>query len=211
MDASASNSGPDDRADAHDVVATYPDLESARAAMTILERHGVEGAHIELHVPDAEGNPLADDAQRDADMAATGQVGKRAGIGLVAGAAIGAVVGALIGAAASLVFDIANVLALALGGAFGGAGFGAYAGGFYGGATGLPVTEAWGESYAADERSSVGEPPPVGPQRQRRRGRRGGASPAGDGNPTPAPGRRRRAPRRRLRSPPSEAAPPTPR
>lgn len=158
MDASASHSASDRSATAHDVVATYPDIESARAAMTILERHGIGGGDIDLHVAGADTGPLTEASQRDADMAATGQVGKRAVAGLAIGAAIGAVVGALIGVAASVLFDVASVVALGVGGAFGGSAFGAYAGGFYGGATGLPVTDAWGESYAAENESEVGEP-----------------------------------------------------
>jgi hypothetical protein len=153
MDAAASNRG-----NAHDVVATYADIDAARAAITILERHGIEAGNIHLDVPGAERQPLSNDAQRDADMAATGKVGKRAGIGFVGGLLIGALVGAVLGAAASAIFDLYSPFALGLGGALAGGLFGAYAGGFYGGATGLPVSEAWGETYNAESSSSTGEP-----------------------------------------------------
>ena len=155
MDASAKDTSS---ARAHDVVATYSDVESARAAITILERHGVEGGAIELDVPGAEVRPLSNDAQRDADMEATGKVGKRAGVGFLGGVLLGAVLGAVLGAAASAVFDIYSPVALALGGAIGGAFFGGFAGGFYGGATGLPVSEAWGETYTAEASAGTGEP-----------------------------------------------------
>jgi hypothetical protein len=147
-----------DRATANDVIAIYPDIDAARAAITILERHGVEGGAIELDVPGAERRPLSNEAQRDADMEATGKVGKRAGVGFVGGALIGALIGALLGAAASAVFDLYTPLALGLGGALGGAIFGGYAGGFYGGATGLPVSEAWGETYNAEASDGTGQP-----------------------------------------------------
>lgn len=153
MDAATS-----DHAKAHDVVATYTDIDAARAAITILERHGVEAGDIELDVPGAERRPLSNDAQRDADMESTGQVGKRASVGLLGGLLIGAVVGAALGAAASAVFDLYTPFALGLGGALGGALFGAFAGGFYGGATGLPVSEAWGETYNAGSSDGTGEP-----------------------------------------------------
>lgn len=153
MDAAASN-----HARANDVVATYSDIEAARAAITVLERHGVEAGNIELDVPGAERRPLSNEAQRDADMAATGKVGKRAGLGLVGGLLLGALVGAVLGAGASAIFDLYSPLALGLGGALAGGLFGAYAGGFYGGVTGLPVSEAWGETYNAESSTGTGEP-----------------------------------------------------
>jgi hypothetical protein len=123
MDASADN-----QASAHDVVATYENIDAARAAITILERHGVEA------------------------------VGKRAGVGLVGGLLIGALIGAVLGAAASAIFDLYSPLALGLGGALAGGLFGAYAGGFYGGMTGLPVSEAWSDTYNAESSDGTGQP-----------------------------------------------------
>jgi hypothetical protein len=153
MDGDASN-----QANANDVIATYADIDAARAAITVLERHGVEAGNIELDVPGAESQPLSNEAQRDADMEATGQVGKRAGIGLVGGLLIGAVIGAVLGVAASELFDLYTPLAVGIGGALAGGLFGAYAGGFYGGATGLPVSEAWGETYNAESSTGTGQP-----------------------------------------------------
>jgi hypothetical protein len=153
MDASAS-----DHAQANDVVATYADLESARAAITLLERHGVEGGAIELVVPGEDERALTNDAMRDVDMQATGNVGKRAGIGLLGGAVLGAVIGAVLGALASSVFDIYDTLPMAIGGALALGAMGAYAGGFYGGASGLPVSDAWGETFDAEHQRPTGQP-----------------------------------------------------
>lgn len=159
MDGTASNHGSgtgSESADAHDVVATYPDVASARAAIEALERHGVEAGKIDLDAPDADARPLTEDAQRDADMEATGAIGKRAGVGLLGGAIIGAVIGAVLGALASSLFDIYTPVAMALGGALGGAAFGASAGVFYGGASGLPVSEAFAETFDAEHQAGAG-------------------------------------------------------
>jgi len=158
MDVPANNRAPESQVNPNDVVATYADIESARAAITILERHGVEGGSIQLDVPGAERQPLSNEAQRDADMEATGKVGRRAGVGLVGGAVIGAVIGAALGAAASALFDLYTPAAMALAGGLGGGMFGAFAGVFYGGASGLPVSEAWGDSYNAGSSERTGEP-----------------------------------------------------
>ncbi len=158
MDVPASNRAPASQVNPNDIVATYADVESARAAITILERHGVEGGAISLDVPGAEHQPLSNEAQRDADMEATGKVGRRAGVGLVGGALIGAILGAALGAAASAVFDLYTPMAMALAGALGGGMFGAFAGVFYGGASGLPVSEAWGDSYNAESSDQTGAP-----------------------------------------------------
>ena len=147
-----------ERATANDVVATYPDIESARAAITLLERHGVEAGAIELDVPGASQKPLTNEAQREVDMQATGKVGKRAAAGVLGGAVAGAVIGAILGAIVSLVFDLYSPLAMALGGAIALGAAGWQLGFFYGGATALPVTEAWGESYEAEVGPGKHEP-----------------------------------------------------
>lgn len=158
MSSSASSSAAGRGAAPNDVVATYPDVESARAAITILERHGVEGGSIELDVPGAERQPLSNEAQRDADMQATGKVGKGAAIGVVTGAVGGAILGAVLGALVSIVFDLSSPLVLAIGGGLALGAAGTQLGFFYGGATKLPVSEAWGESYNAQSSAGTGEP-----------------------------------------------------
>jgi hypothetical protein len=116
----------------HNMIAVYPTVEAAREAVTRLERKGIEAGNIELLGAAAEGasEPQTNLEQRKADMAVTGQVGKRSAIGIVIGAVIGAVV-----------IGLAALLADAL--------FGGYAGLFYGGATGLPVSDAWSETFEA--------------------------------------------------------------
>lgn len=158
MSSSASSSAAGPGAAPNDVIATYPDVESARAAITLLERHGVEGGSIELDVPGAERQPLTNEAQRDADMEATGKVGKGAAIGVATGAIGGAILGVVLGALVSIVFDLYSPLALAIGGGVALGAAGTQLGFFYGGARGLPVSEAWGESYNAESSTATGEP-----------------------------------------------------
>jgi hypothetical protein len=137
---------------AHNMIAVYPTVEAAREAVTKLERKGIEAGNIELLGAAAEGasEPQTNLELRRADMAMTGRVGRRSGIGLAIGAAIGAVVVALATVLADAAFDIPGpAAAAALLGALGGALFGGFAGFFYGGATGLPVSDAWSETFEA--------------------------------------------------------------
>jgi hypothetical protein len=137
---------------AHNMIAVYPDVEAAREAVTRLERKGIEAGNIELLGAAAEGaaEPQTNIEQRTADMAVTGAVGRRSAIGIV----IGAVVGAVVVGLATLAIDAAVDLpgptgTVVLMGALGGALFGGFGGLFYGGATGLPVSDAWSETFEA--------------------------------------------------------------
>jgi hypothetical protein len=136
---------------AHNVIAVYPTVEAAREAVTRLERRGIEGGDIELLGAAAEGaaEPQTNLEQRRADLALTGAVGKRAAVGIVIGAVIGAVVVALAAVIADAAFDLGPIGVVAGGGAAAGAIFGAFAGFFYGGASGLPVSDAWSETFEA--------------------------------------------------------------
>lgn len=137
---------------AHNVIAVYPDVESAREALTTLERKGIEAGNIELLGPGMEGAEEAqtNEEQRGADEAVIHQAEKRGGIGFAVGAVIGAVVMAAVAAAAHALFDVGDDLGVVLaGGAVSGALFGGFAGFFYGGASGLPVSDAWGETFEA--------------------------------------------------------------
>ena len=143
----------------HNVLAVYPSAERAREAITHLERNGVEGGDIELLGAAAEeaAVPSTNEAQRNIDMAATGKVGKRSLTGLPIGALIGAAVLALVGWGAHELLDVGDsagevVVGAALAGAF----FGAFGGLFYGGASGLPVSDAWGETFEAVRQGSTG-------------------------------------------------------
>jgi hypothetical protein len=134
---------------AHNVIAVYPTVEAAREAVTRLERKGIEGGNIELLGAAAEGaaEPQTNLEQRRADMALTGAVGRRSAVGIVIGAVIGAVVVALAAVIADAAFDLGPNGVVAGGGAVAGALFGAFAGFFYGGASGLPVSDAWSETF----------------------------------------------------------------
>jgi hypothetical protein len=143
----------------HNVVAVYPSVERAREAITHLERSGIEGGDIELLGAGAEGAavPHTNVAQRTADMAVSGQVAKRSLTGIPIGAVVGAVVLALVGWLAHAVFDVGDSAAeVVIGAAVAGAIFGAFGGLFYGGATGLPVSDAWGDTFESVAEGSTG-------------------------------------------------------
>ena len=136
---------------AHNMIAVYPTVEAAREAVTRLERKGIEGGNIELLGAGAEGaaEPQTNLEQRRADMAVTGAVGRRSAVGIVIGAVIGAVVVGVAALLADALFDLGPNGVVVGGGALAGAIFGAFAGFFYGGATGLPVSDAWSETFEA--------------------------------------------------------------
>ena len=135
----------------HNMIAVYPTVEAAREAVTRLERKGIEAGNIELLGAGAEGanEPQTNVEQRKADMAMTGKVGRRSAVGIVIGAVVGAAVVAGTALLADAVVDLGPPAAVAGMGAIGGALFGAFAGLFYGGATGLPVSDAWSETFEA--------------------------------------------------------------
>lgn len=144
----------------HNVIADYPDVEAARAAITALERKGVEAGNIELFGPGTEGAdvPWTNVEQREADLSTVAAVSKRSLAGIVVGALVGTVLGALLSWLAHELFDVGETLrSVVAGGAIGGALFGAFGGFFYGGATGLPVSDAWSDTFQPVEggRTSV--------------------------------------------------------
>ena len=134
----------------HHLIAVYGDAEQAREAVVGLERKGVEGGNIEVVSPGpaGAGAPKTDTQQLDADMEMSGDLAKRSLAGIVLGSVVGALAVALAAVLADAAFDLPGPTAgLALAGATGGAAFGAFAGGFYGGASGLPVSDAWSETF----------------------------------------------------------------
>jgi len=136
----------------HNMIAVYPTVEAAREAVTRLERKGIEAGNIELLGAGAEGadEPQTNVEQRRADMAMTGKVGRRSAVGIVIGAVVGAVVVGLAALIADAIFDLPGPTGTVVGmGALGGALFGGFGGLFYGGATGLPVSDAWSETFEA--------------------------------------------------------------
>jgi hypothetical protein len=127
----------------HNLVATYTSPEEARAALTALERKGVESADIEMFGPgmDAASMPITNDEQRGADMDMTGAIARRATVGVAIGAFVGALLGFVI---AWIVSDSAAVM---LGAAVGGFVVGGPLGFLYSGYSGLTVSEEWGETF----------------------------------------------------------------
>ena len=130
----------------HNLVATYERPEDARAALTLLERHGVEAGDIELFGPGMAParEPVTNDEQRAADLNATGDVGRNVlrfvvPLAIVLGI-VGAVAGTFIGGRA------VHAITGGLGGIIVGAVFGL----LYGGYTKLPVSEEWGETYEVE-------------------------------------------------------------
>jgi hypothetical protein len=130
-----------------DLLATYPSAEAARRAVTALERQGVEAADIELRGQAAvdASVPTDGDAMHNADSATTSKIGRRALSGGITGAVVGAVLGGLLGGL------VVGGVGPALGGALAFAALAFGLGFFWGGASGLPVSEAWGDTFAAGE------------------------------------------------------------
>jgi hypothetical protein len=132
------------------VVATYRSVDEARAAITALERSGgVEAGDIELLGAAGVGAPRTNEAQREVDLATTGAVAKRSGIGIITGAVIGAVIGFAGGYLVFEVFGLVDDMTAAgvAASTIAAAAAGALLGLFYGGASGLPVSDAWGETF----------------------------------------------------------------
>ena len=135
-----------------DLIAVYPSVTEAREALTQLERKGIEAGNIELLGPGMEGAGEAqtNEEMRATDMAVTGKIGRRGAAGWVLGAIVGALVLMAASAVADALFDVGDNLAQVLvGAAVGGALLGGAIGAFWGGATGLPVNDAWGETFEA--------------------------------------------------------------
>ena len=136
---------------AHNVVATYRSPDGARAALTMLERKGVEGADIELFGPGmaAAERPMTNDELRHADMESTKDLGKRftavSFVVAVAGAGLGALLGYL----------IADGTTGLLVGAIGGFIVGGLLGFLYGGYSNLPTNEQWEDTYAGEGETSL--------------------------------------------------------
>lgn len=125
------------------VVAVYPDLETARAGVVALGRAGVEADKVSLLGRVAEEAATAPDT-RVRDLRASGDVAKGAGVG----AAAGSLLGLLAGAAAFTLPGIGPVKgagvwsAAAAGAAAGGA-----VGGMVGGVASVDLSEDWELSY----------------------------------------------------------------
>lgn len=127
---------------AHNVVAAFDGLESAREAVLALERAGVAADAVALlgARTDPESNQI-DDAPTEADLP----------VRIVSGAATGAVGAGAIGALTALVIPgIGPVLAAGIW-----AVAGATAGGVIGGVSGMGGSEAWRQTFTAIESGNV--------------------------------------------------------
>jgi len=129
------------------VVGSFPDMEQARKAMTRLGRSGLDAGKVSLLgrqvdseiadpsdladmsdsdivaiTDDSNGSTAADDAQTgDRDQAVVRYVGRRTGLGAIAGAAVGGTVALVAGAAVLGSPELgAAVAGVAAGGALGG-------------------------------------------------------------------------------------------
>ena len=123
----------------HNVVATFPDMDTARKAMDALGRAGIEAEDISLLGQSAE-EARSDPDTRLRDLDATADIAKRAG----AGAAAGGAVGALAGAAAFVIPGVGPVIGMGLlAAAAGGTVAGASVGGMVGGVAGLSLEDDW--------------------------------------------------------------------
>ena len=130
----------------HNVIATYRSPSEARAALTALERKGVEAADIEVFGPgmDPATLPITNDEQRSADMDMTGNIARRGAIGVAIGAAAGALVGWL------AAWIVGGSPGWQVGAALAGLVAGAPLGFLYAGFSGLSVSEEWGETFESD-------------------------------------------------------------
>jgi hypothetical protein len=125
------------------VVATCPDMETARKAITALERAGVDGDNVSLLGRQADVVAREEDT-RDRDAHLTGDVAKKVG----EGGALGTVAGAIAGTVAFVIPGVgpgigAGIWAATLGGAIAGGAVGGVAGGV----SAIPQTEDWELTY----------------------------------------------------------------
>jgi hypothetical protein len=123
----------------HNVVATFPDMESARKAVDALGRAGVDAENISL-LGRAVDEARIDPDTRLRDLEATTEVAKRAGVGAAAGGALGA----LAGLAAFAIPGVGPVVGMGLlAGAAAGTAAGGAIGGMVGGVAGLSLEDDW--------------------------------------------------------------------
>src|SRR5437588_5927000 len=131
----------------HNVVATYPRLEEARAALGALERAGYDADDISVLGPQIDEAAASPDT-RERDAAVTARVGKTAGTGTAIGTVAGGVAGFVAGAVAFGIPGVgpavgAGVWAATLGGAVAGGSVGGVAGGV----AGAHLHEDWELTY----------------------------------------------------------------
>jgi hypothetical protein len=127
----------------HNVVASFPDMESGAAAVDALERGGIDGASISL-LGKAVEEAAAETETTERDAGVAERVGKRAAIGAAAGTAAGGLTGFLAGLAAFAIPGVGPVVGTGVWAATAaGAVAGGGVGGVVGGVSAIDMTEAW--------------------------------------------------------------------
>jgi hypothetical protein len=123
--------------------ATYSDADAARAAITALERHGVDANDIHfLHDPAGVHELKTGEATREVDMATTHEVGKRSFTLSLLLSTLGAVAG-FVGGLLWSDGEIGPALMAAVGFWI----VGGLLGFLYGGYSGLAVSEEWSDTF----------------------------------------------------------------
>jgi hypothetical protein len=127
----------------HNVLASFQDLDTARAAIDALESAGLDASLISLLGP----SPAAAAAEEDTterDLHATGFVGTRAAVGGAIGAGTGATAGFLAGLAAFSIPGVGPVIGAGIwASTLAGAVAGGAVGGVVGGVSSVDSTPAW--------------------------------------------------------------------
>ena len=137
----------------YNIVATFQDMETARKAISALERGGIEGVNISLlgQARD-EAESTVDEVQRDAG--AVGDVTKAAAVGAATGTGAGALAGLVGGLMAFGIPGVGPFIGSAIWAAtLGGAGVGAAIGGLVGGTAATNQSESWEATYQESVRS----------------------------------------------------------
>ena len=127
----------------YNVVATYPDMETARKTFNALEAVGVDGDDMSLLGPHV-GDAATETDTRDRDAHLAGDVGQH----VVKGGAVGSVAGAIAGGVAFMIPGIgpavgAGIWVATLGGAIAGGAVGGVAGGV----ASIDQSEDWELTY----------------------------------------------------------------
>ena len=123
--------------------ATYQDADAARAAISTLERHGIDANDIRfVHDPRGVHEAKTGEATREIDMATTHEVGKRSFKASITLSTIGAIAG-FIGGYLWSDGEMGPALMAAVGFWI----VGGLLGFLYGGYSGLAVSEEWSDSF----------------------------------------------------------------
>lgn len=131
----------------HNAVASFPDIEAARAAIGSLEDHGIDASHISLLGRQA-AEAIADADNASHDERLMDVEARTSATGIAAGAGIGGAAGFLAGVAAFGVPGIGpavagGIWAMVLGGAAAGSGVGLAVSGY----ARIKESEAWDLTY----------------------------------------------------------------